>query len=450
MKQDRESRRAFLHRLARSTALAALPSLGGCGLSAGSRKQSPNILLLLSDDLGFCDLGCFGSEIPTPHIDALAKNGLRFTNFCVTAPVCTPSRYSLLTGRYPFRAPRPLRGALIPGRHDDSRMPTDEVTLAQVLKSRGYSTGLIGKWHLGHPSNPRLGGPRSFGFDSFYGFLPGCVDYYRHSYGLDPNWFRNEEPLQEEGYATDLLTREALRIIQKNQNNPFFLCLSFSAPHYGKCPDGGFLQTPPGFPDLPLQAKSDRRIYSAMVQNMDSNIGLILEQLTKQNLSDHTIIIFLSDNGADPDFGGSNQPLRGEKSTLFEGGIRIPCLMQWPGHFPADQIRSQPLISLDLLPTLAGITGAALPTGPLDGQDIASVLFHNQSLADRRFFFQYASQIAVRDGRWKYVKDNNNTEYLFDISSDPSEQTNLLSIHPEQAKAMNQKFHAFLKTIPSV
>ena len=412
------SRRQFL----KAAGLLSLSS--GLTLSLCSTKRSrPNILLICADDLGWNDVGLYGGDIATPFIDSIGQNGIRFTRFYVTAPVCTPSRFGLLTGRYHYRAPQPFWGALMPGQHDEVKLPEDEKTIADELKKNGYSTALVGKWHLGHGDSGY--GPNSHGFDFFYGFKPGCIDFNTHTYKTEPALYRNDEQIEEEGWATDLFTDEALQFIEKQQLNPFFLFLSYNAPHYGKCAEGNLLQSPPGYPDLPEKSKDDRDVYSAMVKNMDDNIGRVLHKLAELQLTKDTIILFLSDNGGSYAYGGNNMPLLGEKGTLWEGGIRVPCCLQWPGQIESGQVRDEPLSALDLFPTLLQFVAVSQPAHAVDGADVSEVLLKDAPLKSRYLYFLYKKQKVVINGDWKYVRDVTGKEYLFNLAEDPSEQKNV-------------------------
>lgn len=444
-KKQNCNRRQFLQYLSSAATAAGLISLGN--ISCSKRRRRPNILLILTDDQGINDVSAYGSEISTPNIDAIGRNGIRFTNFYVTAPSCTPSRYGLLTGKYQYRAADAFQDALLPRNpeHANVHLAADEVTIADVLKREGYKTALIGKWHLGHGDIEF--GPNNYGFDSFYGFLPGCIDYYKHTYETDPGWYRNKTLIQEEGYATDLFTAEAIRFIEQNKDEPFFLYLAYNAPHYGRCPDGKFLQSPPEATDLPEKAVKDRAVYAAMVVNFDKRIGRVLQILKKLHLEEDTIVIFFSDNGGDYDYGGNNQPYRGEKGTLWEGGIRVPCMMQWRGHISAVQITNQPIISLDILPTLLHLVGAALPDANLDGCDIRDVILENGIAPDRYLFFRRKKQIAVRDKRWKYLQNTDAKEYLFDLTIDPYEQQNVIDKNQKQAQMLRAEFDKFIQSL---
>ena len=416
---------------------------------SGGRRKPPNIVLIFTDDQGVNDVGLYGSEISTPNIDSIGKEGVKFTDFYVASPSCTPSRYGLLMGRYQYRAEEAFQDALLPRepKHDDVHLADDEVTIAEVLKKSGYRTALIGKWHLGHGSIEF--GPNSYGFDHFYGFLPGCIDFYKHSYEADPAWYRNKKLVVEEGYATDLFTDEAVRFIKTNKDNPFFLYLAYNAPHYGRCPDGKFLQTPPGYPNLPEKATDDRRVYTAMIENLDKGIGGVLSTLKELDLEEDTIVVFMCDNGADYRYGGSNKPYRGQKGTLWEGGIRMPCMIRWKGRIKPGQIRNQMGISLDLFPTLTRWTGATVPNRQLDGIDLNDVIIDNTPAQKRYLFFRhrFRKQTVVRDNKWKYLQDTDGTEYLFDMTKDPYEKKNLIAENRERATKMKAAYKKFINSL---
>ncbi len=413
------TRRQFLKNM---SALGASTLLALSFLKCNAKKRQPNILLIMSDDQGWNDVSLYDGDIQTPNIDSIGKNGIQFTRFYVTAPVCTPSRFGLLTGRYQYRAPEPFWGPLMPGQHDDLKLPENEITIADELKERGYSTALIGKWHLGH-GDPEFG-PNSHGFDYFYGFMPGCIDYLTHTYRDDPALYRNTELIQEEGWATDVMTDEALQFIDLQKENPFFLFLSYNAPHYGKCAEGNLLQSPPEYPDLPQKAQNDREVYAAMVKNMDDNIGRVLVKLAALGLTENTIVIFLSDNGGSYAYGGSNMPLLGEKGTIWEGGIRVPCMVQWPKKIQPRQVMDTPLSALDFYPTLLSWVGQPADK-ELDGVDVSDVILNGEPLPQRYLYFQYKKQKAIINGDWKYVRDVTGKEYLFNLAKDPSEQNNV-------------------------
>jgi arylsulfatase A-like enzyme len=436
-------------------------------LSCNTKKEvaetpdpNPNIIIMYADDLGYGDLGSYGGDIPTPNIDRLGKEGIRFTDFYVSAPVCTPSRYSLLTGRYPHRAQHGLSAVIMPG--DDHHFDESELTLAQLLHSRGYGTAIIGKWHLGANQPSYL--PMQHGFELFTGHKGGCIDYFYHVYGGMGNfWFVNGTPAVEEGYSTELITDHALDFIEKarEKTTPFFLYLPYNAPHFGKTdPDSipevtvslfegtykdykimNSLQAPEKYVQQ-FSHREDpyRRTYSAMVASLDENVGRVLDKLEEEGLSENTMIWFISDNGgyAETYHGhASNGPLKGEKATLWEGGIRVPALLRWKGKIAPNQVVAQPVCNVDIVPTLGAITGYAdtLQHLPIDGRDISQVLFDQQTL-ERDIFWQYGEQTAFRRGDWKL----HNFDELYNLKSDIGEQNNLAAQHPDKLQELQQAY----------
>ncbi len=427
---------------------------------AETPDPSPNIIIMYADDLGYGDLGIYGGDIPTPNIDRLGKEGIRFTDFYVSAPVCTPSRYSLLTGRYPHRSLHGLSAVIMPG--DDHHFDESETTLAQLLQSQGYRTGIIGKWHLGANQLSYL--PMHHGFDLFTGHKGGCIDYFYHVYGGMGNfWFVNGEPAVEEGYSTALITDHALDFIEKarGKTSPFFLYLPYNAPHFGKTdPDSipdvtvslfegtyldykimNSLQAPEKYVQQFSHIEDPyRRTYSATVASLDDNVGRVLDKLEEEGLAENTMIWFISDNGgyAETYYGhASNGPLRGEKATLWEGGIRVPALVRWKGKIAPNQVIAQPVCNVDIVPTLGAITGFAdsLQNSLIDGKDISGVLFDQQTL-ERDIFWQYQNESAFRRGEWKL----HNFNELYNLQSDIGEQNNLAAQHPDKLKELQQAY----------
>lgn len=414
-------------------------------------QQQPNIIVITADDMGYNDLESYGGAYATPNIDRIGQQGIRFTDFYVAAPVCTPSRYAFLTGSYPMRSMHGLKSALMP--NDRNYLDTSETTIASYLKTVGYRTALIGKWHLGQKGDLM---PWDYGFDYYAGFMGGCIDYFHHSYGaLHPDWYANNQTATESGYSTDLITEHAERFIESatSQQQPFFIDLAYNAPHYGKSdPDNlpdytlsvtegtydglkmiNSLQVPKKYLDRFSDIEDiQKRVYAAMVTALDDNIGRLLDYLKENDLLENTLIFFYSDNGA---YGpkssypyASNHPLRGGKASLWEGGIRVPAMVMWQGKIKAGQIVNTPVCNVDFVPTLAGITGYSTQdrTAFLDGEDIRDVLFEAAE-KPRTLYWTYWKQTALRHGKWKLV----NGKYLFNLQEDISESNDLAAQQPE-------------------
>ena len=410
----------------------------------------PNVILIFSDDQGTIDINIYGArDLYTPHLDALARRGTRFTQFYVAAPVCSPSRAALLTGRYPQRAGVPGNVGLgKPG------LPAGQVTMAEMLKAAGYRTGLIGKWHLGEVNGR---GALDQGFDSFYGHKRGCIDNYSHFfYWRGPNnhdLWRDDEEIWEDGtHFSDLMVREAKQFLAENKDRPFFLYLPFNIPHY---PLQGAPKWREHYKDLP----SPRRDYAALVSTLDEKVGEILDHAGRLGLTENTLVIFLSDHGHSTEertmFGGGNAgPYRGAKFSLFEGGIRVPAIVSLPGVIPENAVRDQFATSVDWLPTVAEITGAGLPNHTIDGKSLMPVIRSSDAKSPHKVFhWQRAEQWAVREGDWKLIVNAERTMrgpvgeeervFLSDFSKDESERHNLAEAHPEvvrQLTALHEKW----------
>ena len=319
-----------------------------------------------------------------------------------------------------------------------------EITLAELLRQRGYRTALIGKWHLGH-GEPGFS-PLKHGFDYFYGLNGGCVDYYTLRYGNLPDWVRNDKPVDEQGYSTDLLTDDAVRFLRSQRpREPFFLYLAYTAPHYGK----GWDEKQNRFTNL-LQAKPEdrksmaalpdatRREYAGMVAALDRGIGRVLDALEAVQLEESTLVVFASDNGGDPHYGGSNEPYRGAKGELFEGGIRVPCLIRWPGRIRPATVTSQPACGIDFFPTFCSLAGAPVTGLPVDGVDLVPVLRDGKQF-ERDLCWTMSKAIAFRRGHWKYVRAAE-TEMLFNLAADPCERTNLAKADASRLRELKQAY----------
>jgi arylsulfatase A-like enzyme len=439
-----------------------IPAAGLCLLTAASVAQArkPNIIIIYADDLGYGDLSSYGGEIPTPNIDRIGREGIRFTDFYDAAPVCTPSRYSLLTGAYPMRSMHQLTKALMPA--DKNYLDHRETTLAQYLKQAHYATALIGKWHLGQQTP--ASSPTDFGFDEFTGFKGGAIDYYYHAYASLPlDWYVHDHLQQEKGYSTDLMTDHAIGFIRQEhaRQTPFFLYLSYNAPHYGKTNTDSInqgytialsdakktganiinsLQAPREYVDRFAAIKDPyRRVYAAMVASLDDNVGKLIAALEQAHMLENTMIWFISDNGGySKSLHGhaSNGSLRGEKASLYEGGIRVPAMVWWQKSIKPGQVSHIPVCNVDLVPTLAALTGTstALHSSTIDGKDIGGVLFQHRELP-RDLFWQYGQQTALRSGNWKLV---NGTE-LYDLSTDKEEKTDLAGRYPAKLAELKEK-----------
>jgi N-acetylgalactosamine-6-sulfatase len=448
------ARRQFLAKTLGLAALTAVGPSGSLGNSPGSRH--PNIVLIMADDLGYGDLGCYGcTDIRTPVLDNLATQGVRFTNFYANAPECTPTRTALLTGRYQHRVGglECALGTGNVGRYDDAirlretndlGLPTEEITIARMLKDAGYATAICGKWHLGY--EPKFS-PNNHGFDHAFYAIGGGMDYFHHVEPPPSNMhalYLNGKPVKRKGYFTDLMTDEAIGFMeQQTENKPFFLYLPFTAPHAPyQGPNDFRTQALPEDSDLWNQSKGPRPVYFAMIERMDQCIGKILRKLEEKNLQDNTLVIFMSDNGASRS--GSNLPFSGFKGTLFEGGIRVPCIVKWPGVLREGMVSNQPCITMDFSRSLVRSAGAKPPENrSFDGIDILRAIETNQPVQKRMLFWRarrgQQTIKAIRDGSLKYIRvqDGNEVEeYLFDLEQDPAEKINLFNERKEDVQKL--------------
>ncbi len=391
--------------------------------AANDTLERPNVVLILTDDQGSVDVNCYGAvDLITPNMDKLAVEGVRFTQFYVGAPVCSPSRASLLTGRYPQRA------QLARNASRDRGMPSSQVTIAEMLKKTGYCTALFGKWHLG---STLAISPNAQGFDEFLGHKVGCIDNYSHFfYWSGPNrhdlWLNEKEHFEDGNYFPDIVVREAKRFIKDNKDKPFFLYLPFNTPHYPLQAEQKFVDMYKGMKDV------KRKRYAAFVTSLDDKIGQVVATLNELNLREKTIVIFLSDHGHSVEErtfggGGSAGPYRGHKFTLWEGGIRVPCIISWPGHIAKGEVRDQIACSIDLLPTIAKYCQAKLPQRKLDGKDISAIIDSDKTKSPHEIlYWMKDKKWAVRKGQWKLVNDDGEP-FLSDMSKDVTETKNLAS-----------------------
>ena len=413
-----------------------------CGSADGAAKKRPNILFLIADDLGWADVGYHGSEIKTPHIDRLAREGVRLNQHYVT-PLCSSTRAGLLSGRYPSRF-----GVL--GPTNSQAFPFGTVTLASALKQVGYDTCITGKWHLG--SKPEWG-PLQFGFNRSHGSLAGGVDQYLHIYKDGPyrqTWHRNDRFIDQEGHATDLFADEAIRWIKTDRSGPFFIHVAFTAVHVPLQEPRRWLKVYDNQIDEP-----SRRLFAACATHMDDAIGKIVAALDETGQRENTLILFTSDNGGSfawtrtSQYGGghlpcpvlgNNSPLRGGKAEVYEGGIRVPACVNWPGTLKPGTVDA-PLHIVDWFPTLANLTGYALnDVLQLDGKNIWPLLTDPSSEAKQRvLYWKTARESAVREDDWKLVVTRDKTEQLFDLANDPNELQDVASDHPERIETLRQR-----------
>ena len=431
--------------------LAAAPCLASAQApAAATPTRPPNIVIIFADDLGYGDLGVYGHPlIKTPRLDRLASEGLKLTSFYASAPVCSASRYSLLTGRYAIRAG--INGALMP--ESKGGLGAGETTIANVLKTAGYRTGMVGKWHLGN--KPGFF-PTEHGFDSYFGLL--------YSNDMIRPWVQTDMPMRlyrgtqelagevDNATLTERYTEEALAFIRENKTRPFLLYLAHSMPHVP-------LGVPPRF-----AGRSANGRYGDVIEMIDWSTGQVLDALRDAGVERNTLVIFTSDNGPWMDMpprmlveprivrtdAGSAGPLRGSKGTSWEGGTRVPFLARWPGRIPAGAVSSNLARTLDILPTIAGIVGAPLPAGrAIDGQDIRAFLEGRAPSPDEWFFYYDSGGRleGVRDRRWKlhltFPEKAEPVAALFDLSVDPSERWDVAAEHPEIVARLNERMRQF-------
>jgi len=418
---------------------------------AGSVPTRPNIILIMADDLGYGDLSCYSSKtIETPHLDALAREGLSFQDYHANGPVCSPTRAALMTGRYQQRSQH--EGVIFAnGPSRETGLALSEITVAEVLQAAGYRTAAIGKWHLGYHVEFN---PVRHGFDLFRGYVSGNVDYHSHIDGAGiEDWWRNEQKEPDAGYVTDLLSDYAVQFIEENKGNPFFLYVAHEAPHFPYQGRNDKAGRTPGHPHPQLGHRLDRQgAYREMIEAMDEGIGRLIKTVRESGLEQQTLILFCSDNGATQE--GSNGVLRGFKGSLWEGGHRVPAIAWWPGRIPPGTVSAETVLSMDLFPTLAAIAVAEVPGDlNLDGLDISPVLFEGRPLPERWLFWRYRSQKAARRGQWKLlISRQKKTEqadvYLFDLTRDRAEQHNLASQEPDRVRRMRHRLEAWEKTLP--
>jgi len=427
----------------------------GC-LSSLARNPNPNLVIILTDDQGYWDVGFNGcTDIPTPNIDRIAHEGVRFTNGYVTYPVCSPSRAGLITGRYQGRFGYHRNPTLNPF-DSQAGLPVEEENIAEILKKVNYHSGVIGKWHLG--THPRFR-PNVRGFTEFYGFVAGGHRYFPEdliypdieSVDRAGGWYntkllRNETRIETDEYLTDELSNEAVDFIERNSTKPFFLYLSYNAPHTPMQATEKYLSRFDHIKD-PL-----RKTYAAMVSAVDDGVGRVLDKLDELKLSENTLVFFLSDNGGASNNGSINTPLRDRKGSIYEGGMRVPFAFRWTGKVPAGIDYDYPVSSLDILATMVQLTGVKIaPERPLDGVDLMPFVTGKDKGRPHESLFWLkwdAGQGAARVADDKLVVlEKENSTSMYQLSKDIGEKTDVAEFHPEQVSRLNKAFEAWKREL---
>ncbi|NIA13146.1 MAG: sulfatase-like hydrolase/transferase [Nitrospiraceae bacterium] len=442
----RFTRREWLGVAVGGALAAALPA-------RSAEARSPNVIIIYTDDQGSIDLNCYGAEdLETPHMDALAQRGTRFTQFYAPAPVCSPSRAGLLTGRYPVSAGVPGNVSSLKSRPG---MPPEQVTIAEMLKDSGYATAHIGKWHLGYTPETM---PNGQGFDYSFGHMGGCIDNYSHFFYWDgPNqhdlWRNGEEVYADGRFFQDLMVEEAGGFMERHQDQPFFMYFAMNCPHYPYQGDEKWLKH---YDEKGVAYP--RSLYAAFVSTQDERIGRLLAKVDALGLREDTIVILQSDHGHSTEErahfgGGSAGPYRGAKFSMFEGGLRIPAIISWPGHLPEGAVRGQIGHGCDWMPTIAALCGAQAPSG-IDGKDISSVIRSGDAPTPHEVLHWQTglgreAAWAVREGDWKLIVNSRDTTdgkaktppvrlFLANLAEDVGEQRDFAESNPEKVERLRR------------
>jgi arylsulfatase A-like enzyme len=437
-------RRAASCRWFRAAALSVLALIAVAPVAVAQEKKSgrkPNVIVIVADDLGWADLGCQGcKDVPTPNIDSLAKNGVRCTNGYVSCPYCSPTRAGLLTGRYQNRFGHEFNPGPATTAPKNFGLPLTETTLADLLKALGYVTGLVGKWHLGYEA---MFHPQQRGFDEFFGFLGGAHSYLDAKADSANPILRGTKVVNEKAYLTDAFTREAVDFIDRHKKEPFLLVLTYNAVHGPMHKAEKYDAKFAGIDD------AKRRTFATMLTALDEGVGAVLARLRQHGIEEDTLIVFISDNGGPTAVNSSrNTPLRGFKAQVWEGGVRIPFLLQWKGRLPAGKTYDQPVIALDILPTaLAAAGGKAPEKNKLDGVDLLPYLTGKASGAPHDILlWRFGAQWAVRKGDWKLTHFGGEL-HLANLATDIGQAKDVKAMHPDVVKEMEaayQKWNAEL------
>jgi arylsulfatase A-like enzyme len=415
------TRRQFIQ-----AAAAGSLTLAGVGFNRGARAQAvkPNIVFIMADDLGYADVSCYGQrDYTTPNIDRLAIEGLKFTQGYANSAVCSPTRTALITGRYQYRLAAGLEEVINLQSPKNAGLPPSHPTLPSLLKKSGYATTLVGKWHLGFLPDYS---PLKSGYDHFFGIFGGSADYFNHDSKSSAPLYEEEVPVDRVGYMTNLLGDRAVQTIEgyARSKEPFLLSLHFTAPHYPWEGPNDEAESRRIAGRIRHYDGGTQKTYMAMVQNLDSNIGRVLQGLDVRGLAENTIVIFTSDNGGER---FSNiWPFSGMKSELLEGGLRIPAIVRWPGRVAAGSVSEQVMISMDWMPTLLAAAGTQMdPAFPPDGENLLPTMTKRPAPHPRKLYWRFkaGAQRAVREGDWKYLRIAGN-EFLFDVVKDPRERAN--------------------------
>lgn len=405
----------------------------------------PNVVMIVADDLGWADIGYHNDELMTPNLDRLATGGVRLEQYYV-CPTCSPTRVGILAGRNPSRYD--ILGPI--GGKSTQHLPLDTVTLPRTLSKLGYTTHISGKWHLGLQLKYA---PRQYGFDTSYGYLHGQIDPYTHLYKFgDRTWHRNDKFVEEKGHATDLITDEAVRVVEQKHDKPFFLYVAYSVPHHP-------LKEPSKWTDLYKGKVKDpwRALFNASITHMDDGIGKIIAALERTGQRENTLVIFTSDNGGQTSWSspksqyngsykphttlGNNLPLRGWKGQLYDGGIRVPALANWPGKLPTGSACNDVLCEVDWMTTLVALSGAKL-RNPLkvEGEDIWPQLTGKKAGSPRTLYWRVRGQSAIRHGDWKLIAASSGKKVeLFNLADDPNEKNNLAEKEPRRVEALKKQ-----------
>jgi arylsulfatase A-like enzyme len=429
----------------------ALAGAGGLTLPASlscaaGGNPKPNIVLIMADDLGYGDVGCYGNTVnKTPNIDALAAEGLRFTDLHANGPVCSPTRAALLTGRYQQRMG--IETAL--GEGHQVPWPKNVTTVADRLQEAGYATGAFGKWHLGMKEHPL-----DHGFETYAGNMHGGVDYVSHvdRYG-NVDWWQDKQIKNEQGFNTTLVTDHSVHFIEEHRTEPFFLYVPYSAIHFPwMTPDDeAYRQQGGRYTDLsklgPHRDGNLQPVVRRMIEELDKGVGRIMATIRQCNLKDRTLVWFISDNGGYFDYGGryrdeisNNGPLRGQKGNLYEGGHRVPAIAWWPGRIKAGSDTHETAMTMDLMPTFLELAGLKLPLSgghdALDGINLTALLLKGKPLPKRTLFWRSGNQRAVRRGSWKLVKSGDRDSELYNLDADTGERHNLANRNPQLVRQL--------------